>query len=231
MKKKSTLKQNSNPVKENKTAAKTETRSGVSSKGFYRHPQPDKYVALRQYLFLRSGGEKYLLLRFENNTESTVDGLEILVTEMNIDGKVIGTRRATSGKLSASPGAVFSVPKKIRISKDCVDFKIKVVKATSGSYVYSANSNYVRVHYEKPTSRRRSSYTSVYTKKSSLPTKFSKAGVFLTLITILTVGVALGYSILTYFTDFRLEKIPEYIGNFLGWLFDTIFSFGGDSEI
>ena len=98
------------------------------------------------------------------------------------------------------------------------------------AFVYSANSSYVRVHYEKPKRNNKGNAYENYAKRGVYPSKFSKSGVILALMALLVVGLTLGYSILTYYTEFRIERIPEYVFNFLGELFDTLLSFRGVSE-
>ena len=197
----------------------------VSSKGFYRYPQPSDYVCLKQYIFLRRGSEKHLLLRFENDTQRKIDFIEIAITELNIDGKVIKTDRIRSAKVAAFPGGMFSLPQKLTVSKECVDFKVKVLRAVSGSYVYTVKNGAVQCRYDKGESvvRRAGFGSRGYRKKQVRLSRSSSLGVVLPIFVLLIVGIGAAYSALTLYTDFRLKQIPEFVFDFLSDVFDWIF--------
>lgn len=208
-----------------KKGEKGEKTESITSKGFYRYPQPSDYVCLKQYIFLRSGSEKHLLLRFENDTKRTLDCIELELTELNIDGKVIKQTKIKSGKISALAGAAFSFPKRITVSKNCVDFKIRVTRAVSENYVYFVKSGAVRCRYEK--CERDANYGQYssrgYSKKSVGLSSSSCIGVFLPIFVLFIVIVGAAYSALTIYTDFRLRQIPEFVFDFLSDIFSWIF--------
>ena len=127
---------------------KTTADDKIVAKGIYRHTCLEHYVAPKQYIFVRRDGVKHLIVRYSNDTESTLDTISIVLTELNADGTVIKTRKLKHKNVGAEPGKSFSPHEGIPISDACVDFKIKVLEARSGKYVYRSRGGEVFVYYE-----------------------------------------------------------------------------------
>jgi hypothetical protein len=122
----------------------------IISKGIYSHPQTCGYVSVKQFIFLRVGNKKHLLLRFSNDLDVAVDSIAFTVHQLNADGVTIGKSHSKYSK-RADSGKCFSADKAILVEESCVDVKVTVDAATSGAYEYSDRGGVVTVRYRDNT--------------------------------------------------------------------------------
>lgn len=108
----------------------------VLEKGFYNHPQKSGEVQLKQYVIVKEKGKRCLLLRFLNESDILINGLNIILTETRSHGKEPKITRIRLGNLTAYPGQT-CVPKNgIVLSEDCTDFTVEITSIISRGYEY-----------------------------------------------------------------------------------------------
>lgn len=117
-------------------------------KGGYNHPQPDGYVSLKQYIFVRKDGKRCLLFRFANEFSQTVTGFEIVVTQLSGDGRTLGHSRICYDDLSIRSGDIFAPSSGVVVHENCADFRIRLVYFVSGVYKYSVKRGKAVAHYD-----------------------------------------------------------------------------------
>ena len=118
----------------------------IVSKGIYTYPQLAGYVSVKQYIFLRIGEKKHLLLRFSNDLDVAIDFIAFTVSELDADGALI-KRSHSRYKRYTKSGESFAIDKAIVVDEKCVDVKVTVDVATSGEYEYSDRGGVVTVRH------------------------------------------------------------------------------------
>ena len=118
------------------------------AKGIYRRTQIDGFLKVKNYIFLRDGRKKRLLLRFENGMDVTVDGMTYTVFQYDEHGSLIGRTHMSHGALSVAPHEVFAPGESAVVDEKCVDFEIVFSEVRSGKYVYRVIEKIVSVYYD-----------------------------------------------------------------------------------
>ena len=108
----------------------------VIEKGFYNHPQKSGRMQLKQYIIVREAGKKCLLLRFLNESDIIVTGMQITLTEIRSHDKEPKNTKVTLNGIKVRPGETYAVANAIVISDDCVDFTINISNISSRGYNY-----------------------------------------------------------------------------------------------
>ena len=108
----------------------------VIEKGFYNHPQKSGRMQLKQYIIVREGGKKCLLLRFLNESDITVTGIEITLTQIRSHDKEPINTKVTCSGMRVRPGETYAMANAIVVSDDCVDFTINITRISSQGYYY-----------------------------------------------------------------------------------------------
>lgn len=124
----------------------------VLAKGRYRFPQPAGLVNIGQYIVLRKGGKKLLLLRLVNERNERLSGLSLKLTQYDANGRELKTSRADF-RPDAAPNAAFIPGGGIELDEKCEDFKASVLSAEYGRYSYSPEQGGVRVAFAAETGR------------------------------------------------------------------------------
>ena len=194
----------------------------IISKGIYSHPQTCGYVSVKQFIFLRAGNKKHLLLRFSNDLDVAVDSIAFTVHQLNADGVTIGKSHSKYNKRTDS-GKSFSVDKAILVDESCVDVKVSVDTAMSGAYEYSDRSGVVTVRYRDNTPKSKMARTeNLILNTDDKTEKTEKRGIrrlrfvavlALVLIILINVAVALFPTIKKEFFPDKLNydgEISEY---------------------
>ena len=117
------------------------------AKGIYRHPQIGHFVSVKNYIFLRDGGKKYLLLRFSNELEYIVDGMTCAVLQYNADGEEIASAKIDVNGLYIRPHEMFATDTALEVDEKCVDFRVVFLEVRSGQYRYRTVDQIVSVYY------------------------------------------------------------------------------------
>lgn len=133
------------------------------SKGLYHYTQVDRLVSVKDYLFLRKNGSKYLLLRFSNDMDFPVDTMDFSITQLDNTGNALKTDTLSYGNLCFEPGTSYAPNEGIAVLEQCTDFRLEFSRVCSGAYVYHVQGRQVRLSYtpdqsaaptaEKPTGR------------------------------------------------------------------------------
>ena len=127
---------------------KNAVKQTVIDKGFYKHPQEAGQIQVKQYIIVRSGDKKLLLLRFFNESEVNVSGITIALTQINSRGEAKKVQTIAIPNAAVRPQDTFSTKKGIVIDEDCVDFKIEFKCIYSSSYVYRPVHGRLRPHFD-----------------------------------------------------------------------------------
>ena len=122
--------------------------SNVTEKGFYSHPQKTVSVQLKQYIITKDGDKRCLMLRFVNNSELIIDGMNIILTEIRKDAQEPKHTRLSIKELKVYPGDTFSLKNGIAISDDCIDFKVEITSVISKDYEYFESNGTLTPKYD-----------------------------------------------------------------------------------
>lgn len=177
----------------------------IIAKGIYKHPQTEGFISVKQFMFVQRDGVKHLIVRYMNEMDANVEDMKLLLTEMNADGAVIAERRLEHRGLKADAGATFAPNEGIPISSECVDFKIKILEATSGFYTYRYKGNKTCVYYTPKQSARPKPPTGTpgfSAKKLKTPSSRAMTAVSIFLIT-LFIAASILVSYLGYIVDYN----------------------------
>ena len=122
-------------------------RDKITAKGIYKHPQAEDFISVKQYMFVYRDGVKHLVLRCSNDTETALTSMKFILTELDPNGAVLNTRQITYNKINADAGATFAPSGGIQVSDECVDFKIRFVRATADKYIYKSSGKRAYAYY------------------------------------------------------------------------------------
>ncbi len=120
----------------------------VLSKGKYLDLQPNQPVTLSQYIFAIQDKAKYLLLRFKNERGEVLTGMKFAVKQLNAKGNEIETSIVECSQLKGGANSMFTLNKKIEVKRDCADFKVYLISANYGKYVYSVKNHATYLSYQ-----------------------------------------------------------------------------------
>lgn len=119
----------------------------IISKGIYGRAQVGGYISVKQYMFIRYMDKKHVLVRFSNDLDVAIECIAYTVVQMNVNGDVIGVSRVEHRE-RIKPGESFSSENALMVDEACIDVKITVDKAVSGSYEYSVRGGIISVNYD-----------------------------------------------------------------------------------
>ncbi len=117
------------------------------AKGVYRHSQIDHFISVKNYIFLRNNGKKYLLLRFSNELDYAVDGLTYAVLQYDANGNEITNKRIDMDGVKIRPHEMFATDSALEVDEKCVDFRVVFLEVRSGKYHYRTVEKIVSVYY------------------------------------------------------------------------------------
>lgn len=120
-----------------------------TSKGFYRYPQIEHFVSVKNYLFSFHNEQKYLLLRFSNDADFTVNSMEFTITQLDSTGAVLENTKVSYRNLQFAPGSIYTARQGIFVHDSCTDFKLQFSKLTSAEYIYHVEGRQVTVNYAR----------------------------------------------------------------------------------
>ena len=123
----------------------------IISKGFYRFSQVSNFISVRNYIFLKSGDDTCLAIRFSNDTDVTFDSLTFSIIQLDASGKEIGRKTVNYENISFAPGTMYACGNAVKVEAGCVDFRIQFYEAHSGHYRYAVRRKRVYVYYMKNT--------------------------------------------------------------------------------
>ncbi|MBR2336819.1 MAG: leucine-rich repeat domain-containing protein [Clostridia bacterium] len=120
----------------------------VLSKGKYLDPQPNQPVTLSQYIFALQDKTKYLLLRFKNERAELLTDLKFAVKQLNAKGNEIDTSIVECNNLKGAPSGMVTLNRQIEVKRDCADFKVYLISASYGKYIYSVKNHATYLTYD-----------------------------------------------------------------------------------
>jgi hypothetical protein len=183
----------------------------ILAKGIYKHPQAEGFISVKQFMFVQRDGVKHLIVRYSNDMDANVESMKFLLTEMNADGDVIATRHIKQRDLKADAGATFAPNEGIPILSECVDFKIKMLEASSGVYTYRYKGNKACVYYtpKQPNVPKPPAGTHVFSvRKLKVPKSRLLAMASIFFISIF-IAVSILVSYVAYISDYNKRNEPQ----------------------
>ena len=182
------------------------------SKGFYQYAQTDRFVMAKNYMFLRSKGKKFLLIRFYNDMDYRVDSMTFTVIQQDATGKVLDSVKVTYDKITFRSGSYYTTDEAIMVHELCNDVRVVFNEVVSDWFVYRPKDGRVVAYYEPNRGREVSSGTGYYDEDYGFTVKKKKYGrhklaawlAFLLLVSLLAVNI--GYYV---FEEMNKYKTPN----------------------
>lgn len=120
----------------------------VVSKGEYTYKQTNEYLSVERYLIIRKKGRRYLLLNFNNKLSDNLTAVTLQIDQFDARGNFLGVVNAEFGDLAFGQGK-FVLKEDVEIHRACMDFKVKILRAEYGDFVYRLGENQIYTAYEK----------------------------------------------------------------------------------
>lgn len=120
-----------------------------TTKGLYKYPQIEHFVSVKDYLFLRENGNKYLLIRYMNDADFIVNSMELTITQLDSSGSVLDGTTISYRNLLFKPGQTYTAKLGIAVDNRCTDFKIQFSRLISGDYSYLVQGRQITVLYNQ----------------------------------------------------------------------------------
>lgn len=121
----------------------------IVSKGIYRQPQIENFVAVKDYIFFLQGRQKYLLLRLNNDGDFQINTLSFTVTQLDAAGTVLGQLHLSCPDLHINPGQTFVFTQALAVHDHCTDFRVTFDSVISGSYTYRVCNGLVNTYFDQ----------------------------------------------------------------------------------
>lgn len=170
----------------------------VLSKGSFSTFRFNEFVSVKQYLLVREGGKKYLLLRLANEAKAQVTGLKLRVEQIDIAGEVISTDHITVNNVNGKAGKTFVLGDKIPLKEACIEVTINLIGASYGEYEYAVKSNELVIKYVEKQKKEGKDYSKLIDGKNTVVTKdrFFAVPKILPFIAVILIAVSV---VLAYF--------------------------------
>lgn len=163
----------------------------VIEKGFYSHPQKNGGVQLKQYIITKEGDKKCLLLRFYNDSELIINGMNIILTQICGEQSEPEKIRISLDGLNIHPGETFAMKNGIVISDGITDFDVEITEVISRDYVYKESGDSLVAKYDPriKSSKKKKRVSRVVVKKKRVSvTGFSALVALIGIVVILLIG-------------------------------------------
>lgn len=119
------------------------------TKGVYGYPQPEDFLALKQYIFIEQDEKRCLLLNFENEMELPITETAFTVRQLDAAGNEIGSVDIVYSNISIEAGASYSADKGIVVDENCVGCIVKVKYVICGKFKYVSKSGEIVGRYDR----------------------------------------------------------------------------------
>lgn len=119
------------------------------TKGVYGYPQPEDFLALKQYIFIEQDEKRCLLLNFENEMELPITETAFTVRQLDASGNEIGSVDIVYSNISIEAGASYSADKGIVVDENCVGCIVKVKYVICGKFKYVSKSGEIVGRYDR----------------------------------------------------------------------------------
>ena len=126
----------------------------VLSKGLYRHAQLERFVTVKNYIFMRQNGKKCLLLRFYNDTEYDVNAIYFTVVQLDAAGNELERTSVACEQLKFRAGKYYAVKNALIVRELCNDFKIIFDEVSAGRYSYFVKDGRAVAYFETASQRK-----------------------------------------------------------------------------
>ena len=130
-----------------------QTDAQMLSKGFYQYAQLDRFIAVKNYIFLRDHGKKGLLLRLYNDMDYPVDHMEFTIVQMDAAGKILERTPVVCKKIKFYPGNTYTLKEAVIVHELCNDFKIVFDEVRAGRYTYYVKDGGAVAYFDLPPKR------------------------------------------------------------------------------
>lgn len=123
----------------------------IISKGLYRGTVDKAFpVEVKEYIFTRKRGKKYLLLRFYNDSPLNVTGISFWLTQKNSYGEQLSRTRVVLEGIYCGADSYYAPASGFLIQDGCGEFEIDIISVFSGDYEYKAENgeSFVRYAFE-----------------------------------------------------------------------------------
>ena len=120
----------------------------IIEKGFYSHPQKNDEVQIKQYIITKDGNRRLLLLRFYNNSELVINGMNIILTQLKGESKEPENIKLALNELNIHPGETFAMKSGVVIADDCTDFLVEITDVISKDYIYKESNGKLVAKYD-----------------------------------------------------------------------------------
>ena len=160
----------------------------VITKGNYAETPVDGFVSVRQYLFIKRKGKKYVLFRLSNDRKEILTGVRLAVSQKDVRGKDLGTVYATF-PVAVKQNGKFILKEGVEVDPACAEFSVKVDQAVYGEYAYGLRGGeLVGVYAPKHEKKDYSAFTGE--ESVARNTRSRKAPVAIGVIAFLTLALA-----------------------------------------
>ncbi|MBQ8409090.1 MAG: hypothetical protein IJY39_09545 [Clostridia bacterium] len=119
------------------------------SKGFYKYSQIDRFISVKNYMFVRANNRKCLMIRFSNDSDFTVNSMDFVIVQLDSAGALLATTKISYDSLSVAPGNTYTPDEGIIVDEFCTDFKIQFSCVCSGNYKYLVKKGKIAVLYQQ----------------------------------------------------------------------------------
>lgn len=121
----------------------------IISKGQYVHSQFNDLVSVKQFIITKEKKKRTLFLRLSNDREDTLTSVSLRVRQYNAKGEFIGAKKVSCRNLKVESFGLFSLNMPISLNAKCIEFRVDIVEASFGEYIYNVIDGDAHVRYEK----------------------------------------------------------------------------------
>ena len=108
----------------------------IISKGTYDYYQQGAFLRVKDYIVTIIDGKKCLLLRFQNDSEVTINRIKIRLSTFDSNGKLLSKKSHVYESLNIKGYEEFALKSGILVNDDMSDFRVNVEFVTSGAYKF-----------------------------------------------------------------------------------------------
>lgn len=183
----------------------------IISKGLYRGTTDKAFpVEVKEYIFTRKKGKKYLLLRFYNDSPLNVTAISFWFIQKNSYGEQISKTKIVLDGLYCGSNDYYAPSSGFLMQDNCAEFEINMISVFSQKYEYKAENGEGFVRYAVSSSKKRFSNK----KKIGLQsTKLNKKVTFTSAILVLAIILILLASFRPFLTDDVFPIIKQALVN------------------
>lgn len=123
-------------MKKSKNETK-KSRYNIIDRGFYHHHQCAGGMNLKQYIITKEDGKKLLHLRFFNESDLSVSGMNVKLSQFTKDGELISSKSYSIQNIKVLPGSTYACRTAPVLEDECQSFVVDVTGLNSNGYKYA----------------------------------------------------------------------------------------------